>query len=150
MSAASLNGTKNSEEIFSEDQKLVIEDLQDLEHEESLFHLINFAKEKNFALLITSEKNLNEFNFEYPDLSSRLKAFMIAHLDEPDDDLLAAYIMKNFSDKQLSLSPDVIKFIIARAERSFAFIQSLINELDKKSLEEKRKITIPLVKEILD
>ena len=43
--------------------------------EEHLFHLINHCFNHNLKILLTSNKFLNEYNFKYPDLSSRLKSF---------------------------------------------------------------------------
>ena len=46
-------------------------------------------------------------------------------------------------------SNDVFEFILRRVERSYKAIYDIVNKLDVLSLEQKRQLTIPLVKEIL-
>jgi DnaA regulatory inactivator Hda len=134
-----------------EPENYIVEDIEDLNQaaEEKLFHLLNNAKNSNKYILITSEKPVLGLGIKLPDLRSRLSSANIAYLKEPDDELLKAMLLKNFSDRQILVSNDVLDFLLNRTERSFEAITSIINLIDFKSFEQKRKITIPFIKEIL-
>ena len=64
--------------------------------------------------------------------------------------MLLNILTKLFVDKQFIInSNDIFEFIIRRANRSYEEIINIVNKLDKLSLEKKRQLTIPLIKEIL-
>ena len=67
----------------------------------------------------------------------------------PDDSLLAAVLVKLFSDRQLYLSEDVLNYVLPRMERSFAAARDLAEKADKLALIEKRPVSIPLMRRIL-
>jgi chromosomal replication initiation ATPase DnaA len=68
----------------------------------------------------------------------------------PDDALLAAVMVKQFADRQLQVSEDVVAFLMPRIERSFAAVGSLVAALDGLALAQHRKITVPLARQVLD
>ncbi len=114
-----------------------------------LFHIYNLVKEKGGYLFITSESPMSDLKLTLPDLRSRIKSSMEIYIDAPDDELLEMVISKIFSDKQLRVHKNVVKFIITHMERSFSATYELIEAIDLKSSQEKRNITIPFVKTIL-
>ena len=118
--------------------------------EENIFHLLNHCYLNNLGILITSNKFLNQYNFKFPDLSSRLKSLMNLQINLPDDELLVNLMVKLFNDKQIIVKNDeIFNFIIKRAQRSFEKIYILIEKIDNLSLEKNKQLTIPLIKEIL-
>ena len=52
----------------------------------------------------------------------------------PDDELIAALLVKLFADRKLSVSPDLISFLLLRMERSFAAAQDAVARLDRAAL----------------
>ena len=81
---------------------------------------------------------------------SRLKIFSYFKIENPDDDMLLNILTKLFSEKQFVInSYDIFEFIIKRANRSYEDMFKIVDCLDKLSLEKKRQLTIPLIKEIL-
>jgi chromosomal replication initiation ATPase DnaA len=133
-------------------KNFIIEDIEknlNTEAEQKLFHLINYAIDKNYYLLFTTNLSVNKIDFKLIDLKSRLNAMPTVSIAEPDEELLKTILIKSFSDKQIRINTDVINYILNRVERSFKEIQQLVELLDKKSLAEKRNITIPLIKEII-
>lgn len=68
---------------------------------------------------------------------------------EPDDELLQALIVKLFNDRQVVISQEVLSYILANMQRSYAFARKLVAETDNISLARKRAVTIPIVKEAL-
>lgn len=112
-----------------------------------LFDIINHCQNNSFELLIT----LNSVdNFKLNDLKSRINASKKILIKQPDLETLKILIFKHFSQRQLNISQDVVEYIASRFERSYCFIQELINEIDRLSLEEKRNITIPLIKKVIE
>ena len=100
--------------------------------------------------MITSKYKINEINFKFKDLSSRLKTFYNLEINQPDDEMLLAILTKSLIDKQFVINTkDIFEYIMRRVDRSYEGIYDIVNKLDLLSLEKKRQLTIPLVKEIL-
>jgi DnaA regulatory inactivator Hda len=117
--------------------------------ETALFHFYNRAKEEGAHMLLTGAHAPKEWPLSLPDLKSRLLAAPAAAVGAPDEQLMSVVLAKLFSDRQLSVSPDVIAFILPRIDRSFAALRSIAADVDRKALAEKRAVTIPLLREIL-
>lgn len=84
------------------------------------------------------------------DLSSRLKTAPVAEINPPDDALLTALIVKQFADRQLNVDQDVLTYMLARMDRSFGGVRDLIRAVDERALAQKRAITIPLVRSVIE
>lgn len=117
--------------------------------EAALFHLFNRAREHGGSLLVTGRTPVRDWGIGLPDLLSRLQAAPAASLAEPDDALLAAVTVKLFADRQLAVTPDLLNYILARVERSFAALGEAVARLDQAALREKRPITPRFAKRIL-
>lgn len=117
--------------------------------EAALFHLFNRVRERGGSLLITGPAPVRDWGISLPDLLSRLQAAPAAALADPDDALLAAVTVKLFSDRQLAVTPDVLNYILARVDRSFAALGEAVDRLDRSALQEKRPITQRFAKRIL-
>ena len=83
------------------------------------------------------------------DLRSRLQASPTVGIGIPDDALVGAVMLKQFTDRQLSVDPEVLTFLMARMERTFEAARKLVAALDEAALIEKRRITVPLAREVL-
>lgn len=127
----------------------VVDTIQDVHDEAALFHLYNAIKEGGGSLFLVSEKHPANLGIRLPDLKSRLNAIPVIGVGTPDDDLLKAVLFKLLSDRQLKVEIEVINYIIARMERSFASAYNIVEMLDKKALSEHKNITIPFAREIL-
>lgn len=133
---------------------VIIEDVEKYidtpEAQESLFHLYNWQKENNGFLLLTSLEHPKHWPLTLPDLKSRMLASMAIEISAPDDDLLAAVIVKQFSDRQLVVPKEVMAYLLLRMERSFEAARHMVMKIDQLSLSQKRKITVPLVRDLLE
>lgn len=127
--------------------KVVVEDIDCLRSEEALFHLYNKIVSQNGALLMTAKRIPH---FRLKDLSSRLNAAPKVHISIPDEELLGAVLIKAFYERQLIVDPKVIEYTIVRLPRSFEAVRQIIQEADLLSLERQQKITIPLMRQVLD
>tara|TARA_Y100001935_G_scaffold225030_1_gene201839 strand:+ start:77 stop:706 length:630 start_codon:yes stop_codon:yes gene_type:complete len=141
---------KNFEDLINSDHNIIIDQLNSKCNEEELFHLINYCDTKKLKILIISSIELNNLKFKTLDLISRLKTFVNANILNPDDDMLLNILTKLFIEKQFIINgEEIFEFIIRRTNRTYADIIYLVQKLDKLSLEKKRQLTIPLIKEIL-
>lgn len=127
---------------------LVVENIETGLNEEVLFHLFNLVQEKDGSLLLTATAPPGGWGLTLADLSSRLGTIPVASIEEPDDALFAALVIKLFSDRQLAVTPDVVQYIVQRLERSFAEARRFVMRLDNSALAKKRKITISLLREV--
>ena len=118
--------------------------------EEDIFHIINHCKNENLKIFITSNLDINEYNFKLTDLKSRLKTFYHVSILNPDDEMVKIILTKLLHEKQFIIkNPEIFDFLVKRIERSYQSIYNLVKTLDKFSLQKKRQLTIPLIKEIL-
>ncbi len=128
---------------------VIIEDLSENIDENLLFTLINAIEQDNKYLILTSTKPIVEFTFILPDLNSRAKNFLLSAIEKPEDDLMYALILKNLSDRQISIDKKLIDFIIKRITRSYGKISEFIYKIDEISLKRKKPIDFKIIKEAL-
>lgn len=117
--------------------------------EGSLFHLYNAAKEAGRHLLLTARRPVAAWGIRLPDLASRLNAAPAAAISPPDDAVMAAVLIKMFSDRQLRIGTEVIAYLLRHMERSFAAARAVVEAADRLSLAERRNITVPLLRRLL-
>ncbi len=118
-------------------------------NQQEFLHHLNSAKESEKYILITSNQPLAEIAFTLPDLTSRLAAINSIRINKPDNELFYQLFARNFSARQLKIGDDVISYLSSRVERDFGAAMETVDKIDRLSLEQKRNITVPLVKKIL-
>ena len=134
---------------------VLVEDMDGVNlNEVVFFHLINSVKERRVinpktTLLITARKGPSNWNVKLDDLASRLRSVTLATLEQPDDELLNAVAFKLFSDRQITVDPSVVEFLVSRSERSLFALGKTIDQIDRLALQRKSKITKALVSEAL-
>jgi len=130
-------------------QNIILEDLSKDINENLIYSLLNIIDLDNKYIIITSIKPIVEINFSLIDLKSRTKNFLLQNIEKPDDDLMFALILKNLSDRQISLDKKLINFIIKRIDRSYSKIFDFIYKIDELSLKKKKSIDLKIIKEVL-
>ena len=128
---------------------VILEDVITGVDEVALLHELNFAKENGKFALITSAEPISKIAFTLPDLKSRINIIDQVSIEAPDSGLFYMLFARKFHERQLKVSDDIISYLSTRIERSFANAEKIVEAIDKLSLEQRRNITIPLVKEIL-
>ena len=118
--------------------------------EAALFHLLNWAREHRADILMTSHKPPQQLEFTLPDLASRIRASQVISLQEPDDALMGAVLVKLFHDRQISVTQDMISYLVPRLERTFSALNEAVDRLDKAAMEAGRAVTIPLAGRVLN
>ena len=81
---------------------------------------------------------------------SRLKALPLASIEAPDDALLRAVLVKLFADRQLSVEPHVIDYVLVRMERSMSAAERLVAEADRQALVLQTRVTRAVAAAALD
>lgn len=116
----------------------------------ALLHLLNTLREQGGSVVVTSRLTPAAWPGALADLRSRLHALPAAMLHPPDDALLAALLTKLFADRQLSVTPDIIRYLAQHMERSAAAAAALVAHLDAAALTGGRNITLPLAQRVLE
>ena len=130
-------------------ENIVIENFNDQIDENLFYTLLNIVDQDNKYLILTSEKPVVEHLFKLDDLNSRSKNFLLLNIEKPGDDLMFALILKNLSDRQISIDKKLIDFIIKRIDRSYGKIFDFIYKIDDISLKRKKSIDFKIIKEAL-
>ena len=131
-------------------QNIILEDLNLNVNEKIIYTLFNIIDQDNKFLVITSIKPITEINFQLEDLRSRTKNCLLAKIENPDDELMFALILKNLSDRQIKLDKKLIDFIIKRIDRSYGKIFDFIYKIDEISLKKKKSIDFKIINEALE
>ena len=130
-------------------ENLILDDFDENVDEKLMYTLFNVADQDNKFILINSLVPINEFNFKLEDFISRAKNCIFAKIENPDDELMFAIILKNFSDRQINVEKKLIDFIIKRIDRSYGKIYEFIYKLDEISLKKKKSIDFKIINEAL-
>lgn len=146
--------TKSAAELATYTDHCVIDGLDiwvgDKDSETTLFHLYNMFLESARSMILTMRSPPSTLDFALPDLASRLRSLPVATIAPPDDDLLSAILIKLFYDRQITVSVDVIKYIVPRMERSFSAAQTIVEHADHIALSRQSAVTVPVLRTVLN
>ncbi len=151
------NGIKLESSLINNDhlrkikgyQNIVLENLDKEIKEDLFFALCNIIEQDNKYLIVTSNQPIVDVDFNLVDLKSRSKNFLLQNIEKPDDELIFALILKNLSDRQISLDKKLIHYIIKRIDRSYGKIIDFIYKIDDVSLKKKKSIDLKIIKDAL-
>jgi len=121
-------------------QNIILEDLNEDINEKLIYSLYNIVEQEGKFLIITSVIPIVSMKFKLADLNSRLKNFLIQTIEKPDDELIYALLVKNLSDRQISIEKKLINYIIKRINRSYSKIFEFIYKIDEMSLKKKNRL----------
>lgn len=117
--------------------------------QEQLFHLCNRLAEEDGRLLISERTPPSRWDNIVADVRSRLSALPVVKILPPDDALVQSLLVKHFSDRQLRVGEDVIRYLTPRIDRQYQAILSIVELIDKAALQQQQAITLPLVRKIM-
>lgn len=115
----------------------------------ALFHLFNRARDAGHRLVFSANKNVSELGIKLPDLRSRLSWGLNYHIKALTDEEKLAALKLRALNRGMSLPLEVAQFMLNHYSRDMARLFGALESLDKLSLAEHRKITIPFVKTVL-
>lgn len=160
------NLEKNSKCIFismKDNKSEVLKDLDNFSHifidsfnecfenkisEIDLFNLYNSSKD-NSSKLILRENSLIQKNILLPDLKSRINSNIELVMPKLSDKDKKHIIEIELIKRGLSIKEKNLDFIMNHSSRNLETLQTLVNKLDKLTMERKKNISIPLIKELI-
>ena len=145
---ANLLNNENLKQVKSF-ENIILEDISKDVDEKLIYTLFNIIDLDNKYIIVTSLEPIVKVEFSLNDLKSRSKNFLLQNIEKPDDELMFALILKNLSDRQISLNKKLIDYIIKRIERSYGKIFDFIYKIDELSLKKKKSIDFKIIKEAL-
>ena len=142
-----------SDETIKELSKLdclIIDSFENNIEEKLFYSILNQSKQLENYILINSVLSINTTQFKLKDLQSRINSFLYFGIQLPTDDLLKVIISKTFSDKQISIDPKILNFIVNNVERSYEKMFKFLKDVDELSLSTGKSININLIKKVLN
>ncbi len=133
--------------ILDHHQAFIIDGFDSSWREEDILHYFNILHENNKYLLITLTQTPK---IKLADLSSRINSVNKIDILMVDDELMRVLIFKQFSNLSILINDDVINYLVKILPREFPKILSVIRDINKNSLENKKKITVPFIKSLVE
>lgn len=148
-----LRGGVDPRQALGEATAVVIEDVEGWiagdEAQRQLFHIYNLVAERRGHVMLTASRPPAQWPMTLADLRSRILAAPAVAIDMPDQDMVAALLIKLFADRQLKVGDDVLAYLLARMDRSFDGARRLVAALDDAALDARRNVTIPFAGAVL-
>jgi len=115
----------------------------------ALFDLYNRARAAGGALVASGDAAPAQLALR-ADLRSRLAWGLAFQLHPLSDAEKAAALREQARGRALDLPEEVIAYLLKHARRDMASLIGILDALDRYSLEQKRPVTLPLVRDALD
>jgi DnaA family protein len=132
---------------------LMLDDVQNLagksEAEVALFNLFNHCKAKNITLIITAAVPSKSAAWQLPDLVSRINSGLNLKLETLQGQMALDCISHQFILNGMSLEPAVTQYLQTHHSSDYAELYELFLLVSAESLKLKRKVTVPLLKQII-
>lgn len=126
-----------------------IDDVQawagDSDKERALFTLFEQVKQKGGQLLVSASQPANNSGFGLKDLVSRLSSGLIYAVHGLNEDQQFEAIKLRAHQRGLKISDETVKYLLRRSSRDNTALFTILDEIDRASLIEKRRITIPFL-----
>ena len=133
------------------DSLIAIDDVQNLSAQDqiALFDLYNRVRAGVGALVAGGDAAPAQLALR-ADLRSRLAWGLAFQLQPLSDKEKAAALLEHARARSLTLGEEVIAYLLQHARRDMASLIGILDALDRYSLERKRPLTLPLVRDALD
>lgn len=117
--------------------------------QEAMFHCFNEAAESNVLFVVTASRAPRDLDLSLADLRSRMQKGLIFQLQAADDGFKKQILQHRANSRGISLSDQVCDYILQRADRSLAGLIAVLERLDSESFQRQRRLTVPLVKDVM-
>ena len=118
--------------------------------QQAIFDLYNRVLEQNNCMVISGDQSVGQLGLTLPDLISRLSWGLTEQLKPLTDSEKITALQYRASKRGLMLSDDAANFLLNRLSREMTNLIACLDLLDKASIREQRKITIPFIKTVLN
>ena len=119
------------------------------ELETALMGLYQVQHEARQPLLVSAGSSAGRCDYALPDLGSRLRSLPGMEVLPPDDAGLRRILTVRARLQGLTLTAGVLDYWLHRAPRVLPVLLEQLTRLDARALAEQRRITVPLIKEVL-
>ena len=128
----------------------VVDDVEKLDEaaQIALFNAINEARQSGGKVLAAGNAPPPLLPLR-EDLKSRLAWGLVYHVKPLTDDERAAYLRAEAGRRGMRVPDEVIGYLLTHVRRDLPTLLAILDELDRTSLELKRPVTLPLVREAL-
>ena len=147
-----INETDINDEIFRKlkiHENIVLDNFENKIEERLIYSLMNLIDQDNKYMIINSKIPVTKMKFKLKDLNSRLNNCILAEIKQPNDELIFALLIKNFSDRQIRIEKRIIEYIVKRIDRSYGKINEFIYKVDEISFKKKKPIDLKIIKQII-
>ena len=121
----------------------------DVEWEAALFTAFNAMLQTGTQLIVAGHMAAQQLTIQLLDLHSRLQSGLLFELFELNDADKLSALQLRARQRGFDLPDAVGEFILLRAERNLSALMQILDELDHSSMQQQRKLTVPLVKSTL-
>lgn len=141
-----LTGLENMDVVCIDDVHVI---KQQADWEVALFNLFNLIRDANGYLIISGDAPPNELGMNLQDLVSRLSWGIVIQVQTLNDVGKMKVLQTRASQMGLDLPDDIAEYLLKRSPRDMSSLVSLLDKLNIASLTEKRRLTIPFVRQYL-
>ena len=129
---------------------VALDDVEGLEPaaQVAAFHLYNALRERGAALIAAGNAPPVQLGLR-ADLVTRLAWGLVYQVAALSDEEKAAALDQQARARGFRLPPGVREFMLTRAPRDIGSLLCLVDALDRRSLETKRAVTVPMARELL-
>ena len=117
--------------------------------EQALFTLFNRCRDRGTAMVFSADQGPARLPIRLPDLRTRLAWGLTLAVQGLDDEGRLGLLQSLASRRGLKLPDEVARYLIERTARDAGDLVKTIERLDRASLAERRRLTIPFVRDIL-
>jgi chromosomal replication initiation ATPase DnaA len=131
-----------SETLLSSPGPVVLEDADRRALDEVLaFNLLNQAVRGERPTLVTARAPIERWPVATEDVRSRLRLASAFDVEPLGDAHLSQMFVKLFADRQVEVEPGLVRYVLARMERSPAEVVALVDLMDRIALGKGKPIT---------
>lgn len=131
---------------------LVVDDLQEMPDDpdlrRALWQLFNDFHTSGRTIAMAGATPPRDLANMDDHLTSRLLWGLVARLDTSDDNSRRMIIKKVADDHQIRIPDDVVDYVLATTSREVGALIDVFHQLYRFSMAEKRRITLPLAREV--
>lgn len=115
----------------------------------NLFNIFNMSENENAAIFITGNLPPNQMLLR-PDLRTRISQCLVLNLKELEDEEKKDVLLKRSYFMGINLKLEIIDYLVKNYNRNMHELIKLIEKIDKESIIQKKRITIPFIKSFME
>ena len=115
----------------------------------NLFNIFNMSENENAAIFITGSLPPNQMSLR-PDLKTRISQCLVLNLKELEDEEKKDVLLKRSYFMGINLKLEIIDYLVKNYNRNMHELIKLIEKIDKESIIQKKRITIPFIKSFME